>query len=366
MSYMYRKRVQEETVVKLLTGAHANFLIGDAVAHIVPDGSGGTSAASAASGTGGRRGKKSAAAAASATGIDNGSAPFDNDGNASFALMSFKSGSRKLPIRLHFKATVEDGDQQAKKNAPFELTSEPTRQFVVMTHENQWVETVGALLRNDVFGDDISKEVTWQHFSNVFQHHVLRTTRQDPDHPQRPLQLAELEHFHKHHFGKRAEIGAKALDKFWQWFGPALNRLHFKRHMSTLWSNGVIAGFMSRDAAIEALVDKPPGSFLIRFSDSRAGQLVISYVPKPNSDATDPVVHFLVQPHFSDERSFPDSLRDWDQFATVLKTPTHAPDAPMTRERRFECVQKGQVIAPFTSSKLAAPGKPLGYLDSVE
>jgi hypothetical protein len=333
MSYMYRKRIQEEVVLKLLTGAHANFLIGEAQANIIAD-----TAVAEASAKGGKGGDGA---------IDKGSVAFDRDGHATFVEMSFKSGSRKLPIRLQFTANVEDtvrpGDastgRAAKLLAPFEIRSELSEPFVVMTHENQWVETVGALLRETLFGANGQGMVTWQRFCNVFQHHVLRTTRQDTDHPRRPLTLAELSHFHALHFGKKASIDSKSLDKFWQWFGPALNRMHFKRHLASLWADGIIGGFMSRADAEAALQTAPVGAFLIRFSDTRAGQLVISYVPAPNT-APEPIVHFLVPPHHTDERSFPDSLRDWEQFSIVLKTPTHGAGVPMFRERTFETVPK--------------------------
>lgn len=357
MSYMYRKRIQEEVVLKLLTGAHANFLIGEAQANIIAD-----TAVAETSAKGGKGGDGA---------IEKGSVAFDRDGHATFVEMSFKSGSRKLPIRLQFAATVEDtvrpGDastgRAAKLLAPFEIRSELSEPFVVMTHENQWVETVGALLRATLFGANGQGMVTWQRFCNVFQHHVLRTTRQDTDHPRRPLTLAELSHFHALHFGKKASIDSKSLDKFWQWFGPALNRMHFKRHLASLWADGIIGGFMSRADAEAALQTASVGAFLIRFSDTRAGQLVISYVPAPNS-APEPIVHFLVPPHHTDERSFPDSLRDWEQFSIVLKTPTHGAGVPMLRERTFEPVPKSNLLAPYYSKKKVVSGADIGYQDN--
>lgn len=355
MSYMYRKRIMEEVVVKLLTGAHANFLIGDAKAQIVAD---------------------SAAAEQSVKGknaenpIDKAAATFDRDGHATFVEMSFKSGSRKLPIRLQFAAQVDDtvrpGDasagRAAKLHAPFEIQSDLSESFVVMTHENQWVETVGMLLRTALFGANGQGTVTWQRFCNVFQHHVLLTTRQDPDHPKRPLALAELAHFHTQHFGRKATIEVKALEKFWQWFGPALNRLHFKRHLSSLWADGVIGGFMSRADAEAALQNAAVGTFIVRFSDTREGQFVISYVPKNRNE--EPFMHFLVPLHHTDERSFPDCLRDWEQFSSVLKTPTHARGVLMQRERTYECVPKSDLLSPYYSKKKVQSGADIGYQDN--
>ncbi len=78
--------------------------------------------------------------------------------------MSFKSGSRKLPIRLQFTAQVEDtvrpGDSStgraakvtmrlrfralsslafaAQLHAPFEIQSELSEPFVVMTHDGAY------------------------------------------------------------------------------------------------------------------------------------------------------------------------------------------------------------------------------------
>jgi len=90
---------------------------------------------------------------------------------------------------------------------------------------------------------------------------------------------------------------------------------------------------------------------------------VISYVPARSTSA-EAVVHFLVPPHHTDERSFPDSLRDWDQFAIVLKTPTHAPGVPMVRERMYEAVQKSELCSPYYSKKKVQSGADIGYQDN--
>jgi hypothetical protein len=357
MSYMYRKRIQEEVVLKLLTGAHANFLIGEAQANIIADTAVAESRPRAARAATARSTRARWRLTATGT-------PRLSRCRSSRARASCRFGCSSPP-----PSRTRCGRATRRRAAPPSCTrrlrsaaslSEP---FVVMTHENQWVETVGALLRETLFGANGQGTVTWQRFCNVFQHHVLRTTRQDTDHPRRPLSLAELSHFHALHFGKKASIDSKSLDKFWQWFGPALNRMHFKRHLASLWADGIIGGFMSRADAEAALQTAPVGAFLIRFSDTRAGQLVISYVPAPNS-APEPIVHFLVPPHHTDERSFPDSLRDWEQFSIVLKTPTHGAGVPMLRERTFEPVPKSNLLAPYYSKKKVVSGADIGYQDN--
>merc|ERR1712000_303455 len=203
-AFMYRKKLQTTLVCKLLTGALADFLVAPLSAEAVSE---------------------HPTALSSSTRpltIDHDRVTLDNDGIATFKNVSFSSGSRKLPVRLKFIAEIDDPNH---KRAPFKIESQLSRPFVVMTHENQWVETVGSLLRATLFPANVH-QTSWQHFANVFQHHVVRTTRQDVDRPLRPLTLNELAHFHRVHFGRNAYIDATSFDKFWKWFGPALNRLH--------------------------------------------------------------------------------------------------------------------------------------------
>ena len=53
--------------------------------------------------------------------------------------------------------------------------------------------------------------------------------------------------------------------------------------MQKLWQEGYVMGFITKQAAEGLLMDKPSGTFLLRFSDSELGGVTIAYVRKPDS-----------------------------------------------------------------------------------
>ena len=71
--------------------------------------------------------------------------------------------------------------------------------------------------------------------------------------------------------------------------------------MQELWREGHVTGFISRQAAENALLDKPSGTFLLRFSDSELGGVTIAFVRKPYANV--PANVSMVEPftiqHFS-------------------------------------------------------------------
>ena len=67
---------------------------------------------------------------------------------------------------------------------------------------------------------------------------------------------------------------------FWEWFHRIL--LLTQQHLSELWMEGFIKGFVTKSAAESLLLDKPSGTFLLRFSDSELGGVTIAYVRQPD------------------------------------------------------------------------------------
>lgn len=63
---------------------------------------------------------------------------------------------------------------------------------------------------------------------------------------------------------------------FWEWFYAILKVT--KKHLSPLWKDGAILGFVDKKVAEDILINCPVGSFLIRFSDSKLGGVSIAYV----------------------------------------------------------------------------------------
>jgi signal transducer and activator of transcription 5B len=58
---------------------------------------------------------------------------------------------------------------------------------------------------------------------------------------------------------------------FWTWFFRALELTH--DHLKELWSDGLIAGFINKANTEYYLYNCPPGTFLLRFSESVLGEL---------------------------------------------------------------------------------------------
>lgn len=58
---------------------------------------------------------------------------------------------------------------------------------------------------------------------------------------------------------------------FWEWFYAALKLT--REHLSMIWSENYIIGFISKDLAESYLIACPVGTFLLRFSDSELGKL---------------------------------------------------------------------------------------------
>lgn len=88
-------------------------------------------------------------------------------------------------------------------------------------------------------------------------------------------------------FGKK-EINADALVSFakfcknllpnrkftfWDWFYGIL--ILTRDHLRESWEQGFIAGFISRNHTEDRLLDCKPGTFLLRFSESILGKLII-------------------------------------------------------------------------------------------
>ncbi|XP_061872767.1 signal transducer and activator of transcription 5B-like isoform X1 [Colius striatus] len=62
---------------------------------------------------------------------------------------------------------------------------------------------------------------------------------------------------------------------FWQWFDGIMEVL--KKHLKPHWNDGAILGFINKQQAHDLLINKPDGTFLLRFSDSEIGGITIAW-----------------------------------------------------------------------------------------
>jgi len=68
------------------------------------------------------------------------------------------------------------------------------------------------------------------------------------------------------------------FNRFWRWFGTILRKIsNNQKHMQDMWTHGLIYGFITRAETERMLALMQPGSFIIRFSERNAGQLVVVY-----------------------------------------------------------------------------------------
>ncbi|XP_050360044.1 signal transducer and activator of transcription 5B isoform X1 [Nymphalis io] len=95
---------------------------------------------------------------------------------------------------------------------------------------------------------------------------------------------------------------------FWEWFYMVVKVT--RDYLRTLWCDRLIMGFIQKKQAEEMLAKCPPGTFLLRFSDSELGGITIAWVGEANEV-------FSLQPFTSRDlmlRSLADRILDLAQL----------------------------------------------------
>jgi len=228
---------------------------------------------------------------------------------ASFNSVKVQVSTRMSMVNLKFLVQI----QQAQ-SAPT-IQSLPSYPLIVITNESQWCEAAGKLVLLDAFAHEM--EVPWTQFVNALHHHFLKATKQEASRPARYIRDHEFALFHRKYFNGQAMVTTQQMGKFWSWFGPVVQTLRFKRHISTLWFNGLIYGLISKNDSVAALQRQKEGSFLIRFSESYPGLFAVGYV---SDDPAERVKHYLVKPEDTgSQKTLPDFLREKPQFKHLLE-----------------------------------------------
>lgn len=188
----------------------------------------------------------------------------------------FLSGTRKDVAQLVFSVKIETNIS----STPIEISTPPSRSFIVITNECQYADSSGILFQKDVFEHQWGKPMShlpWPFFVNSIQHYFLKATRQDLKYPTRGLSRRDLHYFSQFFFSFNLSIERKPFQAFWGWFGKVLHKLRYQRYMSTLWIKGLLYGLLSREGVWRFLHDQPVGTFILRFSESNAGSIAIGY-----------------------------------------------------------------------------------------
>ncbi|KAM4537725.1 signal transducer and activator of transcription 1a isoform 4-T5 [Fundulus diaphanus] len=101
---------------------------------------------------------------------------------------------------------------------------------------------------------------------------------------------------------------------FWLWIEGILDLI--KRHLLSLWNDGCIMGFISKEREKGLLSNKCPGTFLLRFSESsKEGAITFTWI---EHDVHDKPVYHSVEPYTKKELtavSLPDIIRTYKVMA---------------------------------------------------
>ncbi|KAH3762635.1 transcriptional repressor [Pelomyxa schiedti] len=251
--------------------------------------------------------------------------------------LKMTAGTRKTPAFLKFtgKADYVGGSVG--------LESQLSKPFVVITNECQYEESDGTLLKKVAFGQ--SMEIPWPLFANHLQLHFARSTRQDFSSPERCLSPLDLNYLHTKFFGGKM-ISQAQFDTFWNWFGKVLQRVRYQRHISQMWKEGLIYGFLTREETDDILRTREPGTFVIRFSESHPGMFAVGYKVSSKPDDTG---HYLVRPDdIGTKKSLPDFIGDESQWTRILQVRCDQEGRPQLRS-----YPKAVVLEVFYSKKEA-------------
>uniref|UniRef100_A0A3B3UR72 SH2 domain-containing protein n=1 Tax=Poecilia latipinna TaxID=48699 RepID=A0A3B3UR72_9TELE len=101
---------------------------------------------------------------------------------------------------------------------------------------------------------------------------------------------------------------------FWLWIEGILDLI--KRHLLSLWNDGCIMGFISKEREKALLSNKCPGTFLLRFSESsKEGAITFTWI---EHDVHGNPVYHSVEPYTKKELSavsLPDIIRTYKVMA---------------------------------------------------
>ncbi|PRP81606.1 hypothetical protein PROFUN_01113 [Planoprotostelium fungivorum] len=218
--------------------------------------------------------------------------------------------TRMGPISLQFVTRIKS------KGKLLEVTSVPSAPIIVITNESQWPEAAYRLIDKDMFPSSNSRSIPWPFFCNVLQRHLLTATQQPIDNLRRVFGDADFSYLSERFFGRSTKALSEQVKTCWDWLGHVICTIKFKRYIRPMWYEGLIYSLATKAECKKVLESQSVGDFLIRFSDSAAGQFALSYVTDDPSEA---VKHYLVRPEdIGVNRSLADFLLEKTQFRMVV------------------------------------------------
>jgi len=143
------------------------------------------------------------------------------------------------------------------------------------------------------------------------------------------------------------------VSQFWSWFGQVTQTLRFKRHINSLWFNGLIYGIITKEDCNRALSNHGVGAFLIRFSETYPGLFAVAYV---SDEPPFEVKHYLVKPEDTgSQKTLPDFLREKPQFQYLYQyipeTTPPSPNSHNNHSSQANCQPKDHVLSVYYSKR---------------
>jgi hypothetical protein len=219
--------------------------------------------------------------------------------------LRFSAGTRKNLMKCRFSVQIMfSRNGESVTQTFFSPFTEP---FVVITNESQWDECEGDLLTHLLFPNAGVTTVRWPAVVNHLQKFILRATRQPS--PTFFLSRPTLHFLFHKFFRSDPNVTREDFVTFWRWFGKTMHKLRYQRHLCSLYVCGFLHLLIPREVAVEILLPHSPGAFLVRFSESNAGALVVSY-KTDDVNRSKCIRHYLVSPAdlTGAKKSLPDFL----------------------------------------------------------
>eukprot|EP01127_Copromyxa_protea_P010197 TRINITY_DN2462_c0_g1_i3.p1 TRINITY_DN2462_c0_g1~~TRINITY_DN2462_c0_g1_i3.p1 ORF type:complete len:899 (+),score=108.74 TRINITY_DN2462_c0_g1_i3:467-3163(+) len=237
-----------------------------------------------------------------------------------FDKLKFLIGTNCKPIQVFFQVTVQPYIAEVPVCQRQVIQSPLSEPFVVMTNTKQWSEAQGSLLKSAFFKNQPHNTISLSLFLNLVQHHYIQTSKQTLCSPARPISLDEMEFLLTAKIAPRISPNMRISDsdfnRFWNWYGPILQKIRFYKCLLPMWTRGLFWGLISKESSEHFLADQPIGTFLLRFSVKESGAMAVAY-----KQSTTDVRHYLMKPTDTLEqgKSLPQFVRECHSLVQFLQ-----------------------------------------------
>lgn len=190
-----------------------------------------------------------------------------------------------------------------------------------------WTQVADVL--NMKFASETGRSLTAENLHYLYEK-VFGTTG---DHNDRPISWAQF---------RQVTLPERCFS-FWDWFYAVMKLT--RDNFQGPWAEGLITGFINKHEAEKKLLRCPPGTFLIRFSDSELGGMTIAWADNKSPPA---VVMLLLLSKDLAMRSLGDRISDLHQCVTLY------PDIPKDTAFRkyYSTISKTKTDSGYVISSL--------------